>query len=296
LADAIEAGELEMNMARLSVNGGAKAVILIIRAIVCGLGCLVVDMSWQAQAAGAVDQPPYDSTVDTAFDIIEASDPTTFACLAYVGRGQRQIWDKRVDNEPVVNAFLFLSRYDDGTSIEIAINPEFGTKMTARDEALRYASPLGMLPTVLRKGIHRLSVHKGEEGFHAGTGQIVVYSGTADDRSDHKHLEESLFHESVHASLDDEHRLSTLWRDAQTRDGRFLTFYAQKSPEREDLAETALFAYAILHHPERFPPVDTADTLRAVPNRIDYIKRLLPPHQAIFHKVGDARACGPDAK
>ena len=51
-----------------------------------------------------------------------------FACLGYIGRGERRVWDKRVDNEPVVNAFLFVARYNDGTSIEIAINPEFGTE------------------------------------------------------------------------------------------------------------------------------------------------------------------------
>lgn len=260
------------------------------------LGCFVMDMSGRAQAEVAMGQPPYDSTVDTVFDVIHASDPTMFACLEYVGRGVRQIWDKRVNTEPEVNAFLFAARYEDGTRIEIAINPEFGTSENARDEALRYAGPLGLLPTLLRKGIDRFSVHKGREGFHAGTGQIVVYSGTVDKRLDAKHLEESLFHEAVHASLDEEHRLSPAWSDAQMRDGRFLTSYGQESPDREDLAETALFAYAILHHPDRFPPADTSDTLVAVPNRIDYIKRLFPPHQSIFQEVGDAEACGPDAE
>jgi hypothetical protein len=131
----------------------------------------------------------------------------------------------------------------------------------------------------------------GEEGFHSGTGQVVVYSGTADERLRDNHLEESLFHEAVHASLDEDHRLSAAWREAQALDARFLTSYAQQSPEREDLAETALFAYAILHHPERFPPVDTADTLQAVPNRIDYIDKIFPPGQSIFFSVGDPKAC-----
>lgn len=280
----------------MRAHGGTRAKTLVNGVILCALGVFVLEAPSWAQAAGSEEPPPYDSTVDTVFDIIHASDPTSFVCMEYAGRGERQIWDKRVDGEPVVEAFLFVARYDDGTSIEIAINPEFETKENARKEALRYAGPLGLLPTLLREGIQRFSVHMGEKGFHAGTGQIVVYSGTADKRSDHSHLEESLFHESVHASLDDEHRLSTGWRDAQMRDGRFLTSYAQGSPEREDLAETALFAYAILHHPERFPPADTSDTLRAVPNRIDYIRQLLPPHQTISHKVRDAEACRQDAK
>jgi hypothetical protein len=241
--------------------------------------------------AGSDGEPPFGGTADTVFDIIRKSDPSAFSCMEYVGRGDRQIWDKRVDGEPVVNAFLFMARYDDGTKIEIAINPEYGTQEKAEAEALRFANPLGQLPTLLRAGIGRFSVHMGDEAFHAGTGQVIVYSGKADERVTYDHLEESLFHESVHASLDEEHRLSDGWKQAQASDGRFLTSYAERSPEREDLAETALFAYAILHYPDRFPPADTDDTMAAVPNRIAYIKGLLPPDKPIFYSVGEAEAC-----
>lgn len=267
----------------------------VIRLVPFALASLLLNAAWIPQGSASVEEPLYDSTVDTVFDIIQASDPSAFSCLQYVGRGERQIWDKRVENEPVVDAFVFVARYEDGTAIEIAINPEFGSPESARAEALRYAGPLGMLPTLLRKGVRRFSVHMGEKGFHAGTGQVIVYAGTADRRLDDAHLEESLFHEAVHAALDDEHRLSSGWKEAQERDGRFLTFYAQQSPEREDLAETALFAYAIIRHPDRFPPADTADTLQAVPNRIDYLRRIFPAGQPVFQKVGDAEPCGPDA-
>ena len=251
----------------------------------------ILVLSLQPQYVSSGELPLYDGTADTVFDIIQTSDPSVFACLEYVGRGDRQIWDKRVDGEPIVNAFLFIARYDDGTKIEIAINPEFGNEEKARAEALRFAGPLGQLPTVLRAGIQRFSVHKGDKAFHAGTGQVVVYSGKADQRESYNHLEESLLHESVHASLDEEHRLSTAWKEAQAKDGRFLSSYAQRSPEREDLAETLLFAYAILHHPERFPPVDTDETMRAVPHRIAYIKELLPPGRPVFYSLGAAEAC-----
>ena len=236
-------------------------------------------------------KPPYSDTAGTVFDIIQASDPSVFSCLENAGRGERQIWDKRVDGEPVVNAFLFNSRYTDGTNIEIAINPEFETVEAARAEAMRYAVPLGQLPTSLRRGIAKFSVHKGDKGFHAGTGQIVFYAGRADQRMTYNHLEESLFHEAVHASWDAEHRLSEGWIAAQAADRMFLTEYGRNTPDREDLAETALFAYAILHHPDRFPPVDTADTRRAVPNRIKYIEALLPPGQPIFFQAGEAKGC-----
>jgi len=239
-------------------------------------------------------EPPFGDTASTVFDIIQVTDPSAFSCLQYAGRGERQIWDKRVDGEPVVNAFLFLSRYSDGTVIEIAINPEFETAEAARAEADRYAFALGQLPTTLRQGIRKFSVHDGDKSFHAGTGQIVFYSQRADQRLTYNHLEESIFHESVHASWDADHRLAPDWIAAQTADGGFLTDYGAKSPEREDLAETALFAYAILHHPDRFPPVDTDDTLRAASNRIDYIRKLLPPGEPIFFQVGPVTPCGED--
>ncbi|MHA3977333.1 hypothetical protein ACW9UR_06570 [Halovulum sp. GXIMD14794] len=241
---------------------------------------------------GKAAEPIYGDTAGTVFDIITATDPSSFKCLEPVGQGSRQIWDKRVDGEPVVEAFLFLAHYDDGTNIEIAVNPEFGTREAAQAEAQRFADPLGRLPTVLRAGIRKFSIHDGDEGFHAGTGQIVVYAEKASQRESYNHLEESLFHEAVHASLDEEHRLAPGWLEAQKRDGRFLTTYGMQSPEREDLAETALFAFAILHHPERFPPVDTEDTLAAVPNRIEYIRgHLFPPDAPLVYQVASTQSC-----
>jgi hypothetical protein len=253
---------------------------------------LLVVAGLMGTASAQTDDPPFSDTAGTVFDIIRTSDPSLFSCLEDAGRGERQIWDKRVDGEPIVNAFLFMSRYKDGTNIEIAINPEFGNVDDARAEAMRYAAPLGQLPTSLRRGIAKFSVHKGNEGFHAGTGQIVFYSEKADQRMTYDHLEESIFHESVHASWDAEHRLADGWIAAQQADGMFLTEYGRNSPDREDLAETALFAYAILHHPDRFPPADTEDTRRAVPNRIKYIEALLPPGQPVHFQVAEPMDCG----
>lgn len=241
---------------------------------------------------GAAEEPVFSDTAGTVFDIITETDPSTFLCLQAAGRGTRQIWDKRVDGEPVVEAYLFQARYDDGTNIEIAINPEFGSNEAAETEALRFANPLGRLPTTLRAGIGRFSVHGGDEGFHAGTGQIIVYADKATQRESYDHLEESLFHEAVHASLDADHRLAPGWIEAQDRDGRFLTGYGENSPEREDLAETALFAFAIIHHPDRFPPVDTQDTLNAVPHRIEYIRtNLFPPEEPLTYRIADPQSC-----
>lgn len=245
--------------------------------------------------ASAQPDPPFSDTVGTVFDIIRMEDPSAFVCLRYDGRGARQIWDKRVDGEPVVEAYLFTARYSDGAVIEFALNPEFGTVATARAEALRYAPALGQLPGSLRAGIARFNVHGGDKAPHAGTGSITFYSETTTQRLGYRHLEESLFHEAVHASWDAAHRLAPAWIAAQTADGRFLTDYGQRRPEREDLAETALFAFALSHHPDRFPPVDSADTRAAVPHRLAYIAALLPMDQPLWTAQTAPVSCAPDA-
>ncbi|MEM7723278.1 MAG: hypothetical protein AAF376_12980, partial [Pseudomonadota bacterium] len=239
-------------------------------------------MRWFAFALTALLATPvqaqiFDSMADTVFDLIEAGDPSVFACLEQAGTGPRQIWDRRIEDEPVVEAFLFNALFQDGTRIEIAVNPEFGSTGAARAEAERYTGALGQLPTSLRAGIERFSIHRGSSPYHAGTGQIVAYSDRTDQRVAVNGLEETLFHEAVHASWDDTHRLHPAWRTAQLQDGAFLTGYGASRPDREDLADTAPFVFALLHHPGRVPPADAADIRETIPNRIDYIAELLPP-------------------
>lgn len=272
---------------RKGLNADMRWCHLLLKGVALGVGLLSIGLPSDAYA----DAPPFSNTAGTVFDIIRDDDPTTFVCLDPLGRGERQIWDKRVDGEPVVLAYLFQAQFSDGTSIEIAVNPEFRDAETARTKAEGYAPALGRLPTTLREGIKKFSVHDGRQGFHAGTGGIVVYEETTENRLSYNHLEESLFHEAVHASWDHLHRLAPGWVAAQRADDGFLTRYAQKRPEREDLAETALFAFAILHHPERLPPADTHATLEAVPARIAYIRGLMPPEFPLTEQIGPPRGC-----
>ena len=146
-----------------------------------------------SQSATAQTKPPFGDTVGTVFDIITESDPSLFSCLEYTGRGERQVWDKRVDGEPTINAFLFRARYQDGADIEMIINPEFGSVKAAQKEAEVYTKALGQLPSSLREGIERFGVHKGDESPHAGTGGIIIYADTSRQRQSYNHLEETIF-------------------------------------------------------------------------------------------------------
>jgi hypothetical protein len=177
---------------------------------------------------------------------------------------------------------VFRAYFTDGPAIDIVLNPEFETEGEARAEALRYVRGLGQLPLVLRAGIVQFGIHKGDKSFHGGPGKIFMYQDKASLRMSQNKLEESILHEAVHASLDARWRDDPAWRSAQASDPGFVTRYGAAHPEGEDLAESVLFAYALLRHPGRIPPVDSADILRIMPHRLRVIETILatPPKVA----------------
>ena len=238
----------------------------------------------------------YTSTSGLPFDIIRPEDPSSFVCLVADGRRKHRIWDQRYDSEPEIKAHSFYAFFRDGHKIEIVVNPEFGSEAAARHEASRYVKPLGQLPIALRRGIQRFSVHKGNERLHAGVGQIVVYADMIGRRLAESDLEEAVFHEAVHASLDALHRQTPAWLDAQKKDGGFLTRYGMKFPDREDFAETAIIAYGLFRHPERISPEESGKIEAAVPHRLAFLKGLLSAEDVYPELSPDVLAFCPDAK
>ncbi|MFG0319279.1 MAG: hypothetical protein ACF8XB_18555 [Planctomycetota bacterium JB042] len=238
------------------------------------------------------------SVVGTEFDFIVDHDPTTFLCLEYQGVGPREMPDKTGESALIQTAFVYLAHFEDGTRVDVAVDGDFETEAAARAEAERYGPRLGKLPTALRSGVERLVVHRGEEGATAfsDVGLIVVYSDNATKRISTHDLEETLFHESVHAAWDAEHADSKAWRRAQKKDRGFVTRYARENPDGEDLAESALFAYTLTHHPDRIPPADAQAIRRAIPARIAFVERLLPRKEPIFHEVGPRYVCDGSAR
>ena len=237
---------------------------------------------------------PFGSTADTVFDIIREDDPSSFVCLDYAGREIRQMWDKRQDNEFDLNVFLFRAYFSEGPPVDIILNPEFQTENEARAEALKYTRGLGQLPLILRRGIGQFGIHKGNEGFHGGPGKIFMYQDKADLRITQKHLEESIMHESVHASLDAEYSNARDWRNAQANDATFVTRYAAENPDGEDLAESVLFAYGLLYHPGRIPPVDSQVIAASIPARIAVISEILAIPQVVARTEEPPGTCQKD--
>lgn len=230
-------------------------------------------------ASPVLDAQDYStSIVDTDFDIITEQDPSCFVGLAYQGMQKAEMPDKTSDADLFQDAYIFETRYSDENTIQIAIDSRFESEEMAEQESLRYATRLGQLPHALRSGVRRVVVHKGRENTTAfsDVGLIVLYSANATKRIETKDLEETLFHEAVHAAWDHKYAKSADWKRAQASDGTFATLYAKKKPELEDLAESALFAFAVIHHVDRIPAEDAQRIRRAIPARIQFIERLLP--------------------
>ena len=234
------------------------------------------------------------SVVGTDFDFIRATDEDVFSCLKYDGLLGREMPN---GDEPLhQDAYVFTAYFTDGTEVELNLSNAFGSETVAEAEATRYVPRLGKLPTVLRDGLAQVKVFRGDKGASAqesaeGLGFFLIYDENATDRISTNDLEETVFHESVHASWDAHHAHSPEWLAAQQADGQFITSYAMSKPMREDLAESALFAYTMIHYPDRFPP-DVADAIRsAIPNRIAFVEKLLPAGQSTFHSVEPAGSC-----
>ena len=214
--------------------------------------------------------PPFDGTIFIDPDIITSDDPSTFVSLSYAGIENRQMYDRRfgwVTLEP----FLFPAKYDDGLSIEIQVNPEFGTWENAQFYALKYAEVIGRLTTELRKDVKTSWIHKGDEPFGGGNNNLLIHTDWSEKNYENQGiLEETLVHEAAHTSLDAYHAESKSWLDAQNQDCEFISTYARDNQIREDIAESYLPYLAIRYRSDRI-----SDNLKkriedAIPNRIKY--------------------------
>ena len=115
---------------------------------------LLVLGPWCAVTAGsAAANPPFSGTIFIDPDIVTASDLTTYQSAVSAGQGYRWMYDRRVNNWVYLNAYLVNASFDDGLSIEIQVNPEFGSAAEALAQAQTYAPAIGQLSTALRRDV-----------------------------------------------------------------------------------------------------------------------------------------------
>ena len=215
-------------------------------------------------------EPPFAGTVSINPNVITDRDPTTFETLTYTGTETRLMFDRRTGVFSDTLAFLFDATFQDGLTIEMQINAEFGSREAAEAEATKYATYIGKLPTLLRANVETSWIHKGNESFGGGNRNILIHVDRAVEREIQNLLEEVLIHEAAHTSLDENHEQAPAWLSAQADDPTFISTYAREHPDREDIAESFLPYLLVRYRAERAPAalVDTINT--TIPHRLEY--------------------------
>ncbi len=233
------------------------------------------------------------SVVSNDLDFIRSSDFDVFACIKYEGKIRAEMPDRRHDELHANGVFSYSAKYRDGTSVGIWVHPDVGTRDAARKLALQAAGPVGKLPTIMRSRLSHIVIHKGSQSaFAEDRGRFfVLYSGNMATRLRNHDLEETVFHESVHATLDHPMLASAEWKKAQRADGDFVTEYARDRPNKEDMAESALFAWAILFYPGRLPDFVEEEVRRIMPNRLAFFMEVFSGKRRPFYPVGREESC-----
>ncbi len=167
-------------------------------------GCASASLP-EAANPGSASAPIESTGADQERDLIRPGDPTAFGCVVDLGVGPGEFFDK-TSGELVFppDTGFFEVRYSDGSTVEIRIHPDLATTGDLAVRAERIAEPIGLLPPELRRGIERVGLLGGDETAQAdGGGEgIHLYAENVEVRASAGRLEETLFHESVHTSLD----------------------------------------------------------------------------------------------
>jgi Divergent InlB B-repeat domain len=216
-----------------------------------------------------IKSPPFGGTIFINPEIIRANDKSTKTGLSYKGTASRLMYDRR-HGWIRVSPFLFDAYYDNGSTIEFQVNPEFGSKEEGEIQANFYSHIIGQLPNVLRKDIETVSIHKGNKPFGGGDNNILIHTGMSEYYIRNGILEETLAHEACHTSMDQHHANSIAWLNSQALDDNYISDYARDYPLREDVAESFLPYLAIRYHAARIPPELESTIKQTMPHRISY--------------------------
>jgi len=217
-----------------------------------------------------IQNPPFSGTIFIDPDIITSADETIFLSASYTGHNIRTMFDRRVNDWITVEAYLFEATFDDGSTCEIQVNPEFGSSDNAFVEAKKIGIEVGRLPKALRLDVETIWIHKGIQPFGGGNNNILIHTGQAENYIRGGILEETLVHEAAHTSFDKNHGSSPGWLSAQIEDGVFISTYAEEHPNREDIAESFLPYLAIRYRSNRISQSTYNTIVQTIPNRIKY--------------------------
>lgn len=233
------------------------------------------------------------SIVSNDLRFLTLDDPAVAYCLAGLGRAAKPMPNRNKADLMDANAIVYVAHYADGTSVEIWASSDFDSESLAAQEAEEIAKRLALFPTFMRETLRHVVLNSGNDTAYAEhLGHFFVVSSenmalrrTQDD------MEETLFHETVHATLDAVLRDGDPdWASNQANDPGFVTQYARDVPS-EDLAESAIFAFTDKYHVGRLPSDVMSRVREVMPGRLDYLQNILPEEQDYTVQIRDAKTC-----
>lgn len=247
-------------------------------------------LSYHAQAGDPLFP---NSVVSNDIDFILSADPDAFTGIEFIGREDMEMpgnGNELFDED----TFVFEATFSNGKVIEIWCHSSFETEESAQEYADKLCPCLGKLPFVQRDMLDHVCINTGNHTAFAETQGhfFVLYSENMDDRISTHDLEETVFHESVHASLQDIYEDDTAWIYAQENDPSFVTDYAESLPHLEDMPESALFAYTLITYPGRLSPEIENWLNENIPNRIAFFRTIYPSSTAGLNE-GDFKMMTP---
>ena len=214
-------------------------------------------------------------------DIIKKSDPSNFKDVVFVEKEQLLDFDKRTFKNRKTSwkktnfsVFVFRASFENTDDILIKVNDEFKDLKKAEKQAIKFGKIFGQMPAFLRKKVKYLIIHKGNPSWAGGNGSAVIHTNTFINENK-KYIEESMFHELVHASLDWQWGKKSIeedkWLNAITTDKYYISDYAWEYPEQEDLAETVLWWYASRCKKDRISKKNYEKVNKFLSNRFKYL-------------------------
>lgn len=235
---------------------------------------LLVDFAPKAPI-GSSDPLFQFSITSNDIDFILGTDPDVFESLTYVGKADREMPDKRSDVLLDEDTYVFTASFKNGKEIGIWCHSSFASKEKAEEYAEKLCPRLGKLPSHQRNMLSHVVIHTGDEVAFAETAGrfFVLYADNMDKRISTNDLEETVFHESVHATLQDLLESTPEWKKVQKNDnGNFVTNYARRLPALEDMPETAIFCYTAIKYPGRLPTNIEQWVKDYIPNRLAFFE------------------------
>lgn len=251
-----------------------QGLLLWIKGLETVLKPLIFSLLLASAPSGLLAQPLYPNSVaSNDLDFILADDPGACWSIAEDGGGRTEMYDPRRDTLFVDSAFHFDVTFSD-QKVRINVHPDV---RDPQQRAMEAAASISRLPPQMRNELRYVNILDGDGAAWEETlgGFFTLYDGFMERRLAEHDLDETVFHESAHVALDPLLSSDPDWQSNQIADDAFITQYAAEQPDKEDIPESALFAWTMLHHPGRLPTDVEAAVRDIMPNRLEYLGNML---------------------